>query len=216
MLRLGLSRVVMINDELVSGSRRGDRAAQLEIYALTSSRILRLLTRISGNYQDALDLTQDTYVRAFTRISQFDGRASFETWLSRIAVNMAIQHVRRRGLERKKMQSLRRLETTTSDHDHHNQEVLEQALGGLTIQDRALLILRYQEGYDYRTIAELTGCSLGTVGSRLNRARRHVRELLKSKEEKSNAKHPISKVEIGIGASRSDGALSQPVLRPER
>ncbi len=206
----------MVNDELVCRSQRGDRAAQHEIYIRTSDRILRLLTRISGNYQDALDLAQETYVRAFTRISQFDGRASFETWLSRIAINLAIQHARRSGLARRKVQLLLRSDSTTFDPTQEHREVLEQALNRLTVQDRALLVLRYQEDYDYRTIAELTGCSIGTVGSRLNRARRRVRELLGPREEKPSAKHPIGAAEAGIRPTRSVTGHSQPKLRSEQ
>ena len=89
----------MTERELVELCRRGDRQAQRALYDQTAEAIYRLALRMTRNADDAFDVAQDTYVRAFTRIEQFDGRSSLATWLHRIAVNEALQLLRRRKNE---------------------------------------------------------------------------------------------------------------------
>jgi len=156
----------------------------------------------------ALDLTQDTYVRAFTRISQFNGESTLATWLYRIAVNEALQFLRRKGPSRLDVHL---------DIPSPNCEVVQDrvvaaldvdgALDQLDPPDRAILLLRYHEGLDYRAIAAVMECPAGTVASRLNRARQSIRELLASgydpAEEKERRTHPIER-------ETSEGLASRP------
>jgi hypothetical protein len=81
-------------EELVEACRRGDPDAQRALYDATCDRVYRLLLRMTRNSQDAFDLAQETYLKAFTRIGQFDAAASVTTWLYRIAVNEALQFLR--------------------------------------------------------------------------------------------------------------------------
>ncbi len=76
--------------QIVAGCKQGDREAQRQLYDLTSERIHRLMLRMTRSADDAFDLTQEAYMRAFTQIGQFDGRSSLGTWLYRIAVNQAL------------------------------------------------------------------------------------------------------------------------------
>lgn len=85
----------MTENELIARCRQGDREAQRQLYAKTSEHIYRLLLRMTGNSDDAFDLAQDTYVRAFAKIADFDGKSSVTTWLYRLAVNEALQCARR-------------------------------------------------------------------------------------------------------------------------
>jgi RNA polymerase sigma-70 factor (ECF subfamily) len=190
----------MIDHKLVERCRRGDRKAQQEVYARTAERICRVLTRITHSPEDALDLAQETYVRAFTRITQFDGNSTFYTWLCRIAVNEALQFLRREGIARANRESL----AAASGHGNADNGAdtridIEAALCELPPLDRTMLVLRYQEGLDYQSIAQVADCSPGTVGSRLNRAREKMRELLKKGygfvEETPAPNHPIDGVE---------------------
>src|SRR3990172_8577306 len=170
----------MIDHELVERCSRGDRKAQQEIYAQTAERIYRVLLRITRSSEDALDLAQETYVRAFTRIVQFDGKSSFYTWLCRIAVNEAFQFLRREGVARANRESFgAESDRGEADNGRDAKIDVEAALGELAPLERAILVLRYQEGLDYQAIAQVADCSPGTVGSRLNRAPRKMPQLLK-------------------------------------
>ena len=86
----------MTEDQLVSGCRAGDRLAQRTLYERTSERIYRLLLRLTRDHEDASDLAQSVYLRVFERIGQFDGQSQLTTWVYRIALNEALQHLRRR------------------------------------------------------------------------------------------------------------------------
>ncbi|MEK6676463.1 MAG: sigma-70 family RNA polymerase sigma factor [Planctomycetota bacterium] len=199
----------LIEYELVDRCCRGERSAQHEIYVLTVERIYRLILRITGNQEDAFDLVQETYIRAFTRANQFDGRSSFETWLSRIAINQALQNKRRVALQDRTAASMNGRNMPSAAHATHDQTIdVEDALAQLSEADRAMLVLRYQEGLDYAAIADLTGCPPGTVASRLNRARGRVRELLKKSyappEESPRAVHPISRSNKGSAQPAAD------------
>ena len=164
---------------LVDGCRRGDRQAQRELFEQTSERIYGLLRRMTRNSELAFDLAQDTYVRAFARMGDFDGRSSISTWLYRIAVNLAIQSSRREALERRKLGIMKEDRYTAAIPESNDARIdVQAALVALPPVDRVMLILRYQDGLDYRAIAAIVGCAEGTVGSRLTRARDRMRELL--------------------------------------
>ena len=90
-----------IDDATVRAAAVGDRPARRKIYEETSDRVYRLMLRMAG-LQDADDLTQQTFVKAFTQMSQFSGDAKFETWLYRLATNEALQHLRREKHRRTK------------------------------------------------------------------------------------------------------------------
>lgn len=187
----------MIEYELVERCRRGERSAQHEIYTRTVERVFRLVLRITCNHDDASELVQECYVQAFTRAHQFDGRSSFETWLCRVAINQALQSRRRASLRDRTAASMNGRNRPPANPSHDQKIDVQEALAHLPEMDRAMLVLRYQEGLNYTAIADLTGCPPGTVASRLNRARERVRELLKEsyapREENSRAVHPMNR-----------------------
>lgn len=176
--------------------RRGDRDAQRELYESTSDRIYRLLLKMTGNRHDAADLLQDTYVKGFERIGGFDGRSSLATWLYKIAVNETLCFFRRARTVRDKLESIGQSQANgrpSSDAVAVRLDV-HAALAGLEPSDRAVLLLRHQEGLDYRAMAEVLGCAPGTVASRLSRARERLRILLEASygrpEETGVPAHP--------------------------
>jgi RNA polymerase sigma-70 factor (ECF subfamily) len=193
--------------DLIQRCREGDPQAQRELYDLTVGRIYRLLLRLTHNEQDAFDLAQETYLRAFTKLGEFGGRSSFATWVYRIAVNEALQFLRRenRGQGAAPFDPAGRnripdfagdpkMEAGGEDQTISRLD-LNDALEELAPIDRTMLLLRYQEGLDYRAIGEITGCPEGTVASRLNRARSRLREKLAdgyaTREEIAPAVHPM-------------------------
>ncbi len=170
---------------LIARCRDGDREAQHELYDQTVTRIHRLLLKMAGNAEDAFDIAQDTYIKAFAAIQRFDGRSTIDTWLYRIAVNEALQFFRRGKREQRKREQLagtvaQSSETPDSGSDERSTMKMDvvSALAELDPDDRAILLLRYQEGLDYGALAEVLDCPAGTIASRLNRARRRIREKL--------------------------------------
>lgn len=207
----------MVDRELVERCRRGDRKAQHELYAVTSDRVYRILLRITGRQDDALDLAQEAYFRAFTRIHQFDGQSSFFTWLCRIAVNEALQFLRREGTARAKREaaaSQARPQAGAADCDTRLD--IEAAMAELAPEERAMLLLRYQEGLDYKAIGEVTDNPPGTVASRLNRARERLRQILKKSygptEETPVPEHPI--LRMASESARSSAPVSSSRAQP--
>lgn len=129
--------------------------------------------------QDAADLTQHVFLQVFGRIGQFSGRAQIGTWIYRVAVNEALQHLRRS--KRSRLRTLAPEPIDLSPDSYVNvddKELLEQALGRLEPDLRWGFLLREVEGLTYCEIAEALNISEGTVGSRLNRARRKLRQHL--------------------------------------
>ena len=198
--------------DLIRQCREGNTQAQRELYDQTSDRIYRLLLRLTRNEQDAFDLAQETYLRAFTKLEEFGGRSSFATWVYRIAVNEALQFLRRENRGQGKKPSnpepdakaarvrlpdlpLDQGLESGSEEQTISRLDLTEALDDLTPMDRSILLLRYQEGLDYRAIADITGCPEGTVASRLNRARSRLREKLAGgyaqREGIATQAHPI-------------------------
>ncbi len=165
-------------EEIVAQCRRGDRAGQSELFALFHRRVYRLAARMVGE-RDAPDITQDVFLRVFQKIDQFRGDSRLDTWLHRITVNECLQWLRRRGSRNE--QSLVKEPATQSDHPFEqmeHRELLELALEQLEPDVRSVFLLREVEGMNYAEIAEATQLAEGTVASRLNRARRRLREIL--------------------------------------
>lgn len=207
----GGTRIVTEHD-LVERCREGNREAQRELYDRTSEQIYRLLLKMTASPDDAVDLAQETYLKAFTRIGQFDGRSSVATWLYRVAVNEALQFLRRAGQTRVKLQEIATDDGAESNIERSTIRLdLNDALDVLAPNDRAMLLLRYQEGLDYRAIAEVVGCAAGTVASRLNRARRALRGILRKSyaagEERGRGEHPKNVREVSSETSHDGKQL---------
>ena len=186
----------MDQDELIQRCRKGDRQAQRMLFEQTSGPVYRLLLRLSGNPDDAFDLTEETYLKAFAAFEQFDGRSSPKTWLIRIAVNEALQIRRRNQVLKRK---LKQLASRVDDNGEPLMNAVSridvnEALNGLEPSDRAILLLRYHEQLDYAAISRAASIPPGTVASRLNRARQRLRAMLNGgygREEQANAMHLI-------------------------
>lgn len=148
------------------------------IYEQCSDRVYALMVSMVGR-QDADDLTQHVFLTMFHKLDQFNGQSKLETWLYRLATNEALQHLRRN-----KRRSTAPLvsEPATDDPDEigatEEAQLLETAMTRLEPELRAILLLKEQQGLSYREIAETVGIPEGTVGSRLNRARKELRDKL--------------------------------------
>jgi len=166
--------------------------------------------------ETAADLAQDVYIQTFTQISQFKGNSSVATWLYRIAVNAALQHKRRRRPLPLSSDAAQQKPQITLESDQTIASIdLDDALNRLDPSDQAILLLRYQEGLDYRSIGEALECPSGTVASRLNRARDRLRQILgngySEPEETADAVHPT----IQTGSVQAVDGRASISSRPE-
>jgi len=179
---------------IIQGCRAGNRDAQRALYELFADRIYSLLRRITRDEHAAFDLAQDTFMRAFERIGEFEGRSGLGTWLYRIATNQALQWLRKRRTERRHEERIAR-DRRSGNHEDEPAYDLENGLLRLSEQHRLILLLRYHEELSYDEIAGILEVSPGTVASRLNRAREELRKILLEQrgacaEEKPDAARP--------------------------
>ena len=168
-------------DALVDRAKSGDTRAFESLYGRTVERIYALCLRMSGSTDDAADLVQDVYVRAWEKLASFRGDSLFTTWLHRLAVNVTLE--KRRSIGRRLSH-----EVTDPDLDRYARATvqampgtrvdLERAIAGLPHKARHVLVLRDVQGYKYEEIARMTGVSLGTVKAQIHRARGLVKEAL--------------------------------------
>jgi RNA polymerase sigma-70 factor, ECF subfamily len=162
--------------ELIEACRHGERDAFRALFELHKDRVYSIALHYAADESAAMDIAQDTFVKLFSSIRAFRGEASFESWLYRIVVNSCLDHKRQR---RRLLPFVDRLfyslrsSAETALEKLLRQEVSDAiglAVGKLPPQQRIVVVLRYTEGLSYEEIAEVLGCSKGTVASRLNRA----------------------------------------------
>ena len=166
-----------LEDGLIRLAVTGDREAQRLIYETLRDAIGRLVAR-SVDASDVDDVTQDIFLHVFCSLGSFRFESELTTWVYRLAVNDALQHLRRKRLRR--LVPLENLEMPgrTARNDIENNEVLYRALSKLDPELRVILHLKEEQDECYRTIAEILRIPEGTVGSRLNRARRELKKEL--------------------------------------
>jgi RNA polymerase sigma-70 factor (ECF subfamily) len=162
---------------VVTACQNGDRAAQRQLYDACHQSIFRLAVRMVS-LQDAADVTQQVFLQAFRSIGQFNGRSRFETWLYRLAVNESLQHLRRSRRWRHQSLDCEPMDKSQHGENAERKELLEQALARIDPELRSIFLLREVEGLSYRDIAVALEIPEGTVGSRLNRARRELKQHL--------------------------------------
>lgn len=168
-----------VEDCVVAAAQHGDRDALGQIYEQCGAIVYRVARRLVGG-AEAEDLLQQSFLKAFTSIRQFVGQSSFETWLYRVTVNECLQHLRRN--RRRRLDSLEFDPVDGAPHPEQtweDGELLQQALARLDPELRSLFLLREVEQLSYRDIARVLDITEGTVASRLNRARRLLKEYLK-------------------------------------
>lgn len=165
-------------DEVVGRCQAGDREAQRKLYELRHARIYTLAARMVGR-EEAQDLVQQIFLQLFKKIGQFAGRSQFDTWLYRLVTNEALQYLRKGKRWTFDTLAWDPASSGKSRTDRREEsELLEVALGRLDPELRAVFVLKEIEELSYRDIAESVGIPEGTVGSRLNRARRELQKHL--------------------------------------
>lgn len=184
---------------LVKSCQDGNLEALDALVVKYQDRIYNIIYKICLNPDDAAELTQDTFVKVIEKISDFKLRSTFYTWLYRIAVNLTLNFVKRRAnvgfksidetLKSCSGDSVKTLKAYLSDEGdfepikiaskNETRELIYSALNRLEQQHKVVILLREIESLSYSDISEILNLEIGTVKSRLFRARMNLREILK-------------------------------------
>jgi RNA polymerase sigma-70 factor (ECF subfamily) len=190
---------------LLQKAQAGDRGAYGQVVLLYQDRLYNAVLRLVGDREEARELTQEAFMRGLMKIDSFRGDASPYTWLFRIAVNLAISHLRkanrfrvfsldrpggkggRYGDDDQASSLVDRVARDRADgappqkmEGRERDQAVLTALGRLDAEYRAVLVMRDIEGFDYQQMADVLGLPLGTLKSRLFRARMALRDELKA------------------------------------
>jgi RNA polymerase sigma-70 factor (ECF subfamily) len=167
----------------------GDRDAFGKLVDRYSARIFGYVSRSVSNFDEAQDVAQEVFIRAFRSLSKFDGRASFATWLFKIAANLCIDKSRKRKGEPRIMPLLDEIAETDRQIDTRwdpeslaiageMERAVETCVGRMSDKLRSVLLLHDQQFFGYEEIAEILGVPVGTVKSRLYLARARIQETI--------------------------------------
>jgi RNA polymerase sigma-70 factor (ECF subfamily) len=179
---------------IIDRFKKGDKAAFEELVLKYQDRIYNLCRHMLGNAHDAQDAAQDTFIKAHRNLTKFKPEASLYTWLYRIAVNTCLDYKKRPFFESLFQNSDKGEEFNVEgpsegpspERLYESKQIgyaLQKGLKQLSLKLRSVIILKEIEGLSYEEIAEALETSVGTVKSRISRARDELRELLKDFRE---------------------------------
>ncbi|HEV7219793.1 MAG: RNA polymerase sigma factor [Terriglobales bacterium] len=182
--------------ELIERAKQGDAEAFEALYHLHKRRVYSLCLRMTANTAAAEDLTQEAFLQLFRKIGTFRGESAFSTWLHRMAVNVVLMQLRKKGLPVVPLEDPMETEEEAPKKElgapdpslagSIDRLQLQRAVEDLPPGYRSIFVLHDVEGYEHNEIAEIVGCSVGNSKSQLHKARLKLRELLKtSRAEKA-------------------------------
>jgi len=178
----------------IAQAQAGDGAAFEILYNMHKRRVYSLCLRMLGNVSEAEDLTQEAFLQLHRKISTFRGDSAFSTWLHRMAVNVVLMHLRKKGLHLVSLEET--LEPTQEDGPRKDfgtrdlalsgsidRVTLERAVEELPPGYRMVFVLHDVEGYEHNEIATMLNCSIGNSKSQLHKARMRLRSLLRQEKD---------------------------------
>lgn len=202
--------------ELIRRARQGDGRAIRELYDRHAPRVYAVVRRIAADDATAEDYAQEAWIKAIRALSDFRGDARFSSWLHRIAVNAALQGVRKAKTRRRRRVPMpETLPVEPARRDALLRERLEEAVERLPEGMRTVLVLHDVEGYTHAEIGEMLDVATGTSKSQLYKARAKMRELLRvdgdgsAPSERSTASEDVGIAEgsAGSGDSTRSGGM---------
>lgn len=182
--------------ELISEAKKNNADAFCELISPYTGQLLNYAFRMLKNHEDAEDALQEAYLKIYNSLNKFEGNSSFKTWIYRIVTNVCLDMLRKQ-----KRNSTTTLSITDEDGEHElllpddtymperiaqknaALDALQKALSSLNDEHRAIITLRDIDGFSYEEIADAMNISLGTVKSRISRARIRLKELLAKDKE---------------------------------
>jgi RNA polymerase sigma-70 factor, ECF subfamily len=181
---------------LIKAFLAGDNSAFDNLVLNYQNRVFNTCFRILGNYEDANDSAQDVFVKVFRSLKKFRFRASFSTWIYRIAINTCRNKLRSAGYRRQR-NTIRFDQPADQEEGSYSMEIgddtrtpekeltrkekgilIQKAIDSLPESQKAIVVLRDIDGFTYEEIASITGLNPGTVKSKLARARKKLRDKL--------------------------------------
>lgn len=180
-----------LDELLVERAKKGDVGAFEQLISQHQKTVYNIAYRLTGNHEDASDVAQEAFIRAYSSLPDFRGDSSFATWLYRIVNNACLDELRKRKRQRvtyiDQTVAMEDGEVTRQIADPADgpeealerveiQRVVQESISQLEEEYRIVLVMRELQGYSYNEIADTLGINLGTVKSRLNRARNALKE----------------------------------------
>jgi len=193
---------VVSEAQLIALAKQGDEEAFASLFETHKRRVYSLCLRMTGNTSEAEDLTQEAFLQLFRKISTFRGESAFSTWLHRLAVNVVLMHLRRKGLQQVSLDEpdTSQEEPVKRDYGDDDRRLLgsvdriglSQAIAELPPGYRAVFVLHDIEGYEHNEIAEIMSCSVGNSKSQLHKARMKLRDWFRrDRIKKASAPSPL-------------------------
>jgi RNA polymerase sigma-70 factor (ECF subfamily) len=176
--------------EAIERAKQGDAEAFEVLYNLHKRRVYSLCLRMTANTAEAEDLSQEAFLQLFRKIGTFRGESAFSTWLHRMAVNVVLMRLRKKGLSVVPLE-----ETMETDEESPKKEPgaqdpslagavdrleLQRAVEALPPGYRTIFVLHDIEGFEHNEIADMVGCSIGNSKSQLHKARMKLRDSLRT------------------------------------
>ncbi len=187
---------------LIRKASKGDAGAFETLVATYEKGVYNLALRLVGDREDAMDIVQDVFLKAYQALPRFRGDSRFSTWIYRVCVNASLDHLRKKqkqptySLDEPLALKESSVTREVADEKENVEESVEtkfisndvlMALKGIDPAHRAIVVLSDVRGYSYQEIADILGLSMGTVKSRLHRARNMVRRLLPPEQFKGSS-----------------------------
>jgi len=178
--------------QLVARAQQGEEEAFAALFEMHKRRVYSLCLRMTGNTAEAEDLTQEAFLQLFRKITTFRGESAFSTWLHRLAVNVVLMHLRKKGLQQISLDEVDSSQDEPVKRDYGDNDrrlmgsvdriSLSQAIADLPPGYRTVFVLHDIEGYEHNEIAEIMNCSVGNSKSQLHKARMKLRDWLRQNE----------------------------------
>lgn len=198
----------LADDRLLERSKAGDVEAFAQLISQYEKKVYTIAYRFMGNHEDASDLAQEAMLKAYRSIKKFRGDASFKTWLYHITANVCRDELRRRSKRREtsldeplffendEVPKQTADWTNVPERVYENKELqgyLHGLIKALTPEYRMVIVMREIQGLSYEEIARQLDCSLGTVKSRLSRARKALKDKIVAEREQSGEIRRLNK-----------------------
>ena len=181
------------DEDLIDAFLRGDDNAFRELVRRYEPVVIATITGMIGVGSEVDDVAQETFIRFYRSLQRFRGESSVKTYITRIAINQSIELLKRRRrrallfFQKHSLEDMSIPDERSEDVYDDTQEVVTKAIQKLDAKSRAVIVLRLIDGYSTKETAKILGVPLGTVKSRVNRARSILREKLKPRMEERNA-----------------------------
>jgi RNA polymerase sigma-70 factor (ECF subfamily) len=189
----------IIEKELIKKSQKGDIESFEKLISSYQKKVFNIAFGMMHNHDDAYDISQEVFIRVFKSIRKFKGQSSFSTWLYRITTNACLDELRKRKnnkniisidqeIQLEDGEVFRQIEDDGPTPElvaerNELREIIKEAISKLSDEHKEVIVLRDIQGFSYDDIADIIKCPQGTVKSRINRARRMLKEILKNKVE---------------------------------